>query len=151
VLWPCWSAGQGADLDQVVGEGPAPAPDRGPLSGVQVGAIPAVASFEVADPSLRSGAPLEQLMEAAAVLDLLAGCGGSGLAGDRHGAHAALEQVTLDGWLAVAAVGGDRAGRAAGPAGDPLDSRCQLRAVGRVAGLDGHPQPWVHLLYPSTS
>jgi hypothetical protein len=46
-------------------------------------------------------------------------------------------QVAFDGGLAVAAVGGDRAGHAAGAAGDPLDSRQELRAVGGGAAFHG--------------
>jgi hypothetical protein len=38
-------------------------------------------------------------------------------------------QVTLDGGLAVAAVGGDRAGHPAGAPGNPFDGGHQLRAV----------------------
>ena len=67
------SAGQGGDLGQVVGEDPVPAPDRCPVPAVQAGAIPAVTAFEVADPAFTPGAPLDQLAEAAAVLDGLAG------------------------------------------------------------------------------
>jgi hypothetical protein len=46
-------------------------------------------------------------------------------------------QVTFDGGLAVAAVGGDRPGHAAGPAGDPLDGGRQLRPVRGSAVFDG--------------
>src|ERR1700678_1765505 len=52
------SAGEGPDLDQVVGEYPVPAPDRRSLCGVQAGAVPAVAVFEVADPAF---APVRHL------------------------------------------------------------------------------------------
>ena len=121
-VWVAWSlrglAGQGADLDQVVGEYPVPAPDRGSVPAVQAGAVPAVATFEVADPSFGAGAPLDQPAEAAAVLDCLAGWRGLGLAGDHDGAHAEGVQVAFDGGLAVAAVGGDRARHAARAAVD---------------------------------
>ena len=50
--------------------------------------------------------------------------------GNRHGPDGQVLQVTLDGWLALAAVGGDSAGHAAGAAGDPRDGRHQLRAIG---------------------
>src|SRR5438876_565156 len=50
--WRGWLAGQCPDLDQVVGEYPVPAPDGGSLPAVQVGAVPAVAAFKVADPPL---------------------------------------------------------------------------------------------------
>jgi hypothetical protein len=69
------------------------------------------------------------------VLGGFAGGRDRGLAGNRDGAHARGVQVTLDGGLAVAAVGGDRAGHAAGAAGGPLDGRHQLRAVGGGAGF----------------
>src|SRR5580704_15880991 len=75
----------GCDLDQVVGEDAVPAPDRGSVPAVQAGSVPAVASFEVADPPFAAGSPLDQLAEAGAVLECLAGRGGRGLAGDRHG------------------------------------------------------------------
>jgi len=71
------------------------------------------------------------------VLDGLAGRGGSGLAGNRDRAYARGVQVTFDRGLAVAAVGGDRAGHLAGPAADAFDGGCQLRAVGGGAALDG--------------
>ena len=45
-------------------------------------------------------------------------------------------QVTLDGGLPVAAVGGDRAWRAASAPGDTLDRWRQLGAVGGGAKLD---------------
>lgn len=57
--WPCRLAGQGCDFDQVVCEYPVPAPDRGSMPAIHAGAVPAVASFEVADPPLRAGAPLD--------------------------------------------------------------------------------------------
>jgi hypothetical protein len=53
-------AGQGADLDQVVGEYPVSAPDRGSVPAVEEGAVPAVAALEVADPAFASGPPLDQ-------------------------------------------------------------------------------------------
>lgn len=68
------SAGQGSDLDQVAGEYPVPAPDRRSVSAVQPSAVPAVTAFETsADPAFASGLPIDQLTEAAAVLDGLAG------------------------------------------------------------------------------
>ena len=61
---------------------------------------------------------------------------GSSLAGDRDRVHAQSVQVPLVGWLAVAAVGGDRARHAAGTAVDPPDGGCHLRAVGNIAQFD---------------
>jgi hypothetical protein len=46
-------------------------------------------------------------------------------------------QVPVDGGLAVAAVGGDRAGHPAGAAGDPFHGGRQLRAVRGGAAFDG--------------
>ena len=65
-------AGQGADLDQVVGEDPVPAPDGGTFFTVQVGAVPPVGVLEIADPALGTGAPLDEFAEARAVLGGLA-------------------------------------------------------------------------------
>ena len=120
-----------------MGEDPVPAPDRGALPGVQAGAVPAVTALEVADPPLESGAPLDQVLEAAAVLEFLAGGGGGGLPGDRDDPDAEFVQVAFDRGLAVAAVGGDRTRRAARTAGDPLDRWRQLRPVGGGAIFDG--------------
>ena len=47
----------------------------------------------------------------------------------RYRAHARGVQVTFDRGLAVAAVGGYRAGHSAGAAADAFDGGCQLRAV----------------------
>jgi hypothetical protein len=51
-------------------------------------------------------------------------------------AHAKVAEVVLDGLLAVAAVGGDRAGWAPGACANPIHSWCQLGCVGRVAAFD---------------
>ena len=67
----------------------------------------------------------------------LSGLARFAFAGDHHGAHAQLAEGVVDLLLAVAAVGGDGAGRAAGTAGDPFDRGGELRRVGRVALLDG--------------
>src|SRR6185437_16584855 len=61
--------------------------------------------------------------------------GGGGLAGNGYRAHARGVQVFLDRGLAVAAVGGDRAGHLAGPAADAFDGRHELRAVGGGAAF----------------
>src|SRR5215813_13700326 len=132
-----WLSGQGADLEQVVGEDPVAAPDGGAGPGVQAGAVPAVAALEVADASFAAGAPPDQLAEAGVVLGRAAGGGDLALAGDRHGVHAQLVQVALEGGLAVAAVSGYRAGDAARAAADPVHGRRELRPVGSGAALDG--------------
>ena len=57
---PGRSAGEGADLDQVVAEYPVPAPDRSSLVAVQPGTVPAVSALEVGDPAFgtRAGSQL---------------------------------------------------------------------------------------------
>ncbi len=50
-------------------------------------------------------------------------------------------QGGIDTFLAAAAVGGDRAGRAPGSRLDPPDRRRQLRGGGRVTHLDGVVEP----------
>ena len=79
------------------------------------GAVPAVAVLEVADPALASRAPLDQGAEVAGVLGGLAGWRCGGLARDGHDLGAQLAQAAFDGWLAIAAVGGNRAGGLASP------------------------------------
>jgi hypothetical protein len=67
------SAGEGADLDQVVAEYPVPVPDGSSIAAVQPGAVPAVSVLEVADPAFAAGPPLDEGPEAAGVLDGAAG------------------------------------------------------------------------------
>jgi hypothetical protein len=52
-----------------------------------------------------------------------------GPAGNRHGLDAQVLQIMLDGCLAVAAAGGNRAEHAACPTGDPLNGRCELWTI----------------------
>jgi uncharacterized lipoprotein YbaY len=66
------SSGQGADLEQVVGEDPVAARDRGALPAIELSAVPAVAALEVADASFAADAPSDQLAEAGVVLGLAA-------------------------------------------------------------------------------
>jgi SAM-dependent methyltransferase len=67
---------QDRDLDGVVGQHPEPAPGLGALKGVEQGAVEAVAAFEVGDPALAAGAPLDQPAEPSGALDLAAGLAG---------------------------------------------------------------------------
>ena len=147
---PSWSAGQSSDLDQVVGEDPVSAPDCGSLPAVQAGAVPAVPSFEVADSSFRTGAPPDQPVEGAAMLEFLAGGRGRGLTGDRHGADAEFLQLTFDADLAVAAVGGGRpARRRSCSPGSSATTGSPTRCTGRrkaPEGLTRRPR----LLRPAT-
>ena len=53
------SAGQGADLDQVVGQDPVAGSSPGSFGAVQAGAVPSVAPFERADPAFVAGPPLD--------------------------------------------------------------------------------------------
>src|SRR5215472_2132647 len=89
------SAGKGADLDQVVAEYPVPAPDGSSLAAVQPGAVPAVSALEVADPAFAAGSPLDQLAEAAGVLDGAAGGGGLAFARDGDRVYPEDLQVPL--------------------------------------------------------
>src|SRR4051795_9155137 len=102
-------AGQGSDLDQVVGQDPVSGLDPGSVEVVEAGAVPPVLPFEGADPGFAAGPPLDGAPERSAVFVGLAGLAGSALARDHHGAHAELVQVVLDAGFAVAAVGGDGA------------------------------------------
>ena len=106
------------------------------MAAVEPGAVPAVSAFEVADPAFAAGPPLDERAEAAGVLGGAAGGGGPALARDGDRAYPEGLQVPLGCGLAVAAVGGDRAGRAAGAPRDPADRRCELGGVRRVAALD---------------
>jgi hypothetical protein len=67
------------------------------------------------------------------VLGGLAGLAGFALARDDDVADAEVVQVVIDGFLAVAAVGGDGPWLAAGAPDDPADGRGELGGVGRVA------------------
>src|SRR5512132_4246281 len=131
-----WSARQGADLDQVVGEDAVPGPCPGDVDAVEVAAVPSVVAFQVADAAFAAGSPFHGAPKCRSMFGGLAGLAGSALAGDHDGAHAYLVQVVVDLLLAVAAVGGDGAGYSLGAVADSLDRRGQARRVGRVARLD---------------
>src|SRR5258708_26430238 len=88
---PGGSAGQGADLDQVVGEDPVPAPDRGSFAAVQPGAVPVVSALEAADPAFAAGSPPDEPAEPAGVFDGPAGGGVPGFA--RAGNRAPPERL----------------------------------------------------------
>src|SRR5271169_4458739 len=117
------SWGEGADLDEVVSEDAVSAPGSGAVDAGQFGAVPAVASFEVVDPSFGSGAPFHLVAEGSSVFELAAR--GAGFTGswDRDAAHAEPVQVVFDRGLAVTAVGGDRAWCVPGAGSDPFDRR----------------------------
>src|ERR1700677_242343 len=100
------SAGQGADLDQVVGQDPVSGPGPGSFGAVQAGAVPSVLPFECADPAFAAGPPFDGAPERGAAFVGLAGLAGFALAGDGHVADPECAQVVFDELLAVAAVGG---------------------------------------------
>jgi hypothetical protein len=95
-LWWPVLCGQGADLDEVVGEDAVSAPCSGAVDPGEVGTVPAVASFEVVDPSLGSCSPFDLVAKSASVLELAARGTGFALARDGHTAHAKLVQVVFD-------------------------------------------------------
>src|SRR5258705_12087710 len=116
----------GADLEEVVSEDAVSAPGSGPADAGEFGAVPAVAAFDVVDPSFGSGAPFDLLPEGSTVLELAA-CGSRfALARDRHAAHAELVQVALHRCLAIAAIGGHPPRRVFGAGADPVHRRRQL-------------------------
>jgi len=65
VPWPCWLAGQGCDLDQVVGEDTVPAPDRGSLPAIEPSAAPGpspiVRNMRTSIPSAQGPGPSSRL------------------------------------------------------------------------------------------
>ena len=87
---------------------------------------------------IRPSHPVRHLMvrrNARPVLEVLAGGTGSALAGDHDSADTEVGQRGVDGGLAVPAVCGHGARRAATALFDPCHGGGQLRCVGRVPGL----------------
>src|SRR3954464_14330580 len=82
------SAGEGADLDEVVGQDCLSGPDACSVEAVEAGRVPAVAAFEVADAALAAGAPLDDSAECRAVFEGLSGLAGAALARDDDGSDA---------------------------------------------------------------
>src|SRR3954470_18278005 len=103
------SAGEGADLDEVVGQDCLSGPDACSIEAVEAGAVPAVAAFEVADAAPAGGAPLDDSAECRAVFGGRSGLAGAALARDDDGSDPEVVQVVVNAGLAVAAVGGHRA------------------------------------------
>ena len=75
----------------------------------EFGALPAVASFDVVDPSFGSGPPFDFVAEGAPVFEFAAAGAGFGCSRNRHAAHAEAVQVMFDQCIAVTAVGSYRA------------------------------------------
>src|SRR5258708_39792425 len=92
---------EGADLDEIVGEDAVSAPGSGAVDAGEFGAVPAVAAFEVVDPSFGSGAPFDLVAEGAAVFDLAARGSWFARTGDRHTAHAEVMEGAVHRWLAI--------------------------------------------------
>src|SRR3954464_4092281 len=126
------SAGEGADLDEVVGEDCLSGPDACSVEAVEAAAVPAVAAFEAADAALAAGAPLDDSAERRAVFEGLSGLAGAALARDDDGSDAEVVQVVVDARLAVAAVGGNGARAASGAGDHPGHGRGPVRAITRA-------------------
>ena len=92
----CSSSGQGADLDEVVGEDSVSAPGSGSGKAGQLGAVPSVAAFEVVDTAFASGSPFDLGAERFSMFKLPPGSAGSTGSGDGHPAHPEFVQVVLD-------------------------------------------------------
>lgn len=88
---------------------------------VDAGAVPTVVSFEGADAAFAAGAPLDCSSERWPLFFGAPGLGGSAFTRYRDRTYTEVVQVIFDAFLAVAAVGGDGAGRASGACGDPFD------------------------------
>ena len=100
---------EGTDLDEVVGEDAVSAPGSGAGDAGEFGAVPAVASFQVVDPSFGAGSPFDLVAESAPMFKLAARGAGFACAWNRHAAHGEGMKVTFYRCMAVAAVGGHRA------------------------------------------
>lgn len=98
-----------------------PGPDPGSFGAVDAGAVPTVVSFEGADAAFAAGAPLDCSSERWPVFFGAPGLGGSAFTRYHDRTYTEVVQVIFDAYLAVAAVGGDGAGRASGACGDPFD------------------------------
>jgi hypothetical protein len=110
-------------------------PDPGTFGGVDHGSIPPVAAFEVADPSFAAGTPFQVSSERWLSFLGLPGFAGSALAGNHDIFDAEVVQGVVDGWFAVAAVGGHRSRCSPGAFLDAFDRWFQ---PGRIGGC--HPR-----------
>src|ERR1700746_1115287 len=97
------SCGEGADLDQIVGQDPVSGPDPGAFGAVDAGAVPAVAAFEAADAAFGPGAPFDGASEGFSVFFGASGLRGSTSAWDHHGRHAEVVKLLVDLGFAIAA------------------------------------------------
>lgn len=111
---------------------PCPAQIRAPAD-----SVPSVSAFEGADSAFAAGSPFHGASERRSVFDRPSGLRGFASAGDHHVLDPEVVEVVFDLLLAVAAVGGHGAWRAAGALDDPLDRGRELGRVGGVALFDG--------------
>src|SRR5918994_4676389 len=128
------SAGQGADLDQVVGEDSVSDPDPGAFGGVDPGSVPSIAAFEGADPAFAAGPPFHVSPKRSSVFLGLPGLGWSASAGDDGVFDSEGVQGVVDGFLAVTAVGSHGPWCPTCPFLHAFDRRGQ---AGASAGLPG--------------
>ncbi|CLS49110.1 Uncharacterised protein [Mycobacterium tuberculosis] len=105
-----------------------PGPDPGSFGAVDAGAVPTVVSFEGADAAFAAGAPLDCSSERWPLFFGAPGLGGSAFTRYRDRTYTEVVQVIFDAFLAVAAVGGDGAGRASGACGDSVRPRALAAA-----------------------
>ena len=131
---PGVSVGQGADLDQVVGEDSVSGPGPGTFGGVDHGSIPSVAAFEVADPSFAASTPFQVSSERSLSFVGLSGFAESATAGNHDLLDAEVVQGVVDGLFAVTAVGGHRLRC---PPGAFLERSTAGLSRGASAGLPG--------------
>src|SRR4029077_13845188 len=115
------SGGQVGDLGEVVCQDSVSSPDPGSFGGVDHGAVPSVAAFQVADSAFAAGPPFHVFAERALSFLGLASLAGLALAGNRHVADAEVVEVVVDAGFAVAAIGGHGARLAAGAFDDAFD------------------------------
>src|SRR6201997_290348 len=131
-----WSCGQGSDLDQVVCKDAVSSPDPGAFGGVDAGAVPAVAAFEIADPALTSSSPFDGAAERFSMLFGPPGLRRFAFTRNHYVGDTNVGELLINAGFTVAAVGGDRAWRASGPFLHSLHRGSQLRRVSRIALLD---------------
>jgi hypothetical protein len=135
-----------------VGQNPVSGPDSGAFGAIQAGSVPAISSFEAADPAFAPGSPFHGLAERGPVFGGVAGLARSAFARDDDGAYPEVAQRVVNAFLAVAAVGGDGARLATGALDDPLDGTVNLLKLSGGTGMVGSggsvPKIRFRLLWP---
>ena len=117
---PVGSAGEGGDLDAVVGQDAPSAPDVGAVDSGEPGPVPTVLAFEGGDAGFGPGAPLHEVLEGGSVFDVPASSAGWPGSGDRDRFDSELFEGVINPGVAVATIGGGQR------LPDPL--ACTLRA-----------------------